>query len=654
RDPFMPDSSSHPKTRRTTSTDAVHRELDEARKALRSSREASRLSDMLPLDASKPASVNLDDPLLGDEIDISQDITPADPALELKPEETAPELKPEETEKDFDQMVEDYLKSGKDLQEGQVVTVPVVESKTDYILVDMGDKSEGIFSTEELQVCGNPTIKIGDRIAVKILTREDETGLILVSYREARAEQCLQQLRCAAESGESIKGKVIRAVKSGLLVDFGHICFMPASQIDDRKVEDLGLWIGKEVEAVVLSFDEEQSRAVVSRRRLLELEHDKRRKEALESIKEGQVLPATVKKLFAFGAVCSLGAMDGMIPREEISWDKVSVPSDYLKPGDELKVQVVSVDRQTGRITLSRRLVSKDPWETAATRYSVSNRIKGKVVGITSFGAFVKIEEGLTGLIHVSDMSWAPGNKRPQDFVQEGTEVEAVVLNVDREKKRLSLGLKQTTTDPWEEVQRKYSSGKRVKGVVTGLQDFGAFVKLDDNVEGLVHISDFSWETRAKHPSSFVKSGTEVECVILKCDREARRISLGIKQLEESPYEGFRRKFHAGSVVTGVVKRLTPLSAYLEISKGVEGMLHVSQIDTERVETPADKLEVGQQIEVKITKVDNKHQKISLSRRELLRDQEKREVALFTKKEIKGGMNLGEALKDLNLEIPQG
>ena len=641
----MPDSSSQPRIRKTPATDAVQRELEEVRKALRSSREAARLSQKVSVESAKPASVPFGDSLLGDEIDLSQDITPV---------ETPAESKPEETEIDFDKMVEDYLKTRKDLQEGQVVTVPVVEAKSDYILVDMGDKSEGIFSTEELQSCGNPTIKIGDRIAVKILTREDETGLILVSYRDARAEQSLQQLRLAAESGESIKGKVARAVKSGLLVDFGHLCFMPASQIDDHKVEDLNLWIGKEVEAIVLSLDEEKSRAVVSRRRLLERERDKLRKEALEKIQEGQVIPATVKKLFAFGAVCTIGAMDGMIPREEISWDKVSLPGDYLKPGDELKVQVIAVDRQSGRITLSRRLLSKDPWETASSRFPVSSRINGKVVGITSFGAFVKVEEGLTGLIHVSDMSWAPGNKRPQDFVAEGTEVETAVLSVDRDKRRLSLGLKQTTADPWDEVVRKYPSGTRVNGTITGLQDFGAFVRIDENLEGLVHISDFSWETRAKHPSAFVKTGAEIECVVLKCERETRRISLGIKQLQESPYETFRRKFHSGSIVSGVVKRLTPQSAYLEISKGIEGQLHVSQIDLERVETPADKLEVGQELEVKITKVDNKHQKITLSRRELLRDQEKHEVAHFTKKEIKGGMNLGEALKDLRLDIPQG
>ena len=553
----------------------------------------------------------------------------------------------------MDSMMDQYLDAlSGDVSQGQLTEVPVVGIKKDHVLVDVGEKSEGMIDIRDFpMIDGKPQVKVGDVIEAVVRGFDHESGLITLSHAEARRRKAFVAVREALESKAPVKGIVTRTVKGGLILDIGTTAFLPASQIDLRRVDNFDEWIGREVEGIVIEFVPEKRRIIVSRRRLLEDRRESERKERLTRLDLGAVLNVTVKRLVDFGAFVELGGVDGLIPRSEISWQRNGKPEDFLTEGEELQAKVIEINPESGKITLSRRQVLGDPWENAPDKYTIGSTISGSIVSLTNYGAFVRIAEGLDGMIHVSDMSWDSAMRRPADFVAPGQEVTASVLGVDSENRRISLGLKQLTKDPWEDVATKYPKGTKIAGKVSGLTKYGAFVELEPGIEGMVHVSDFSWEKRISKPRDVVKRGDDVEAVVLEIDPARRRISLGVKQLSENPWQQLARDYKIGETVEGPVLSVNEFGVVVKIGDNAEGFMHVSQMDAERVDTPAALMKVGDTVSAKITRIDPETGKISLSRKQMLKDEEKSTIKQYMKRKESGSINsLGELFGDIVLE----
>lgn len=552
---------------------------------------------------------------------------------------------------EFDALLERYDQMN-EVDSGDLVMATIVSISHDSVMVDLGDKTEGVVPIDEFKdSAGNLTSQIGDRVDILVIHRDAETGQVLASRRRAVVQAALAQLEAALAGDDPLTGKVTKAVKNGLLVDLGIECFMPASHVDIRRVGDLQPWIGQEVEVMVLELHRGRKRAVVSRRAWLERQQSAAREKFFAAAKPGDVITGKVKNLTDFGAFLDLGGFDGLVPRDELSWERGMSPSDLCSLGDDMAVQIVTMNAETGKITLSRKRTMPDPWATVDERIRVGDVVEGTVVNVTPYGAFVRIEEGLTGLVHASDLSWGSGRKRPQDFVNVNDRVKAQVLEANAEKRRLSLGLKQITVDPFSEVEQEFKQGRKVKGTVTSVTNFGLFVQLKPGIEGLVHQSDLSWDRRMVDPKTIAKSGDEIEVVVLKVDRANRKISLGHKQLSESPYLAFAKAHPANSTVKGKVTRIVSFGAFVELAPSVEGLVHISHLGPERVEKVEDVVKPGDEIEVKVLKVEPRQEKITLSRRAFLRDLERQEIAQYASKSTHGGSNLGELFRAAGLKV---
>ncbi len=549
----------------------------------------------------------------------------------------------------FDQLIDQHLppETAQKTARGEVLEVPVVAVREDHVLVDIGGKAEATIRLDEFPMVGGVrAVAVGDVIKAVQLGRETD-GTPRLSHREARAREAEESVRLAHENQTPVKGRVVQTVKGGLIVDIGLTAFMPASQVDLFKIPDLTKLAEQDIEAYVIEYDDRRKRAVLSRRKLLFEKRESERRAFLDGISEGAVISGTVKNALDFGVFVDLGAIDGFVPREEVSYDRGTHPGEIMKAGEEVSLKIVRIDEESGKVTLSRKRMQPDPWDTIGERFSVNALVKGRVIALQHYGAFVYVEEGVTGMIHAGDLSWQAGNKKPADFLTVGDEVECKVLELDAEKRRMSLGLKQVQMDPWADAATKYARNAKVKGSVTSMTNYGAFIRLDEYIEGMVHVSDLSWEKRINHPKDVLKVGEEVEAVVLKCDPQAQRISLGVKQITDSPFDAYTAKHPVGSVVTGKVTRFAPFGAFVELAEGLEGLVHISQIDEKRVELPEKVLTQGEEITVKITKIEKKNQKISLSRREAIRAQERQTVNEFMKQtDAHGGMTFGEALKN--------
>ncbi|CAN5290603.1 30S ribosomal protein S1 [soil metagenome] len=552
-----------------------------------------------------------------------------------------------ELEQEFAALLDQHLPGGQDPNRGELMELKVVAIRDGRVFVDMGAKAEASVPIEEFPLAGEERdVKVGQVIQVVQVGRSDD-GAPRLSHRQARARAAQKNIRDAIESRVPITGTITSVVKGGVMVDIGMEAFMPASQVDLFKIPDLTKMVGQEIEAYVLEFDQRRNRAVLSRRQLLFERREGQRKNFLDTLQPGSIVKGKVKSSLDFGVFVELGMVDGFIPREEVSWDRGKSPAEVLKPGDEVEARILNVSPDTGKITLTRKRLAENPWEEIERRYPVGSTLRGRIIAIQPYGAFVQVEEGVTGMIHASDMSWATGNKKPQDYVRENDEVTSIVLEVNKDKKRLSLGLKQLSRDPWSEVEERYPAGSKHKGVVTSVTNYGAFVKMDDYIEGMVHVSDISWEKRVNHPKDYLKTGDEVNVQVLKLDGDTRRISLGIKQLADSPYDSYLKAHPSGSVVTGKVTRFAPFGAFVELAPGLEGLIHISQIDEKRVELPEKALTIGEEVTVKIISAEKKNQKISLSRKEAIRTAEKENIKQYmSKKNDKStGMTFGDVLK---------
>jgi len=516
-----------------------------------------------------------------------------------------------------EERMEDWYGTGvTEFEEGEVVRGRVVHVGASEVLVDVGYKSEGAIPIEEFQRHG-VLPKVGEEIEVYLEAKEDSEGLIVLSKDKADKIKVWDAITQAYEKSAPVEGRVVEVVKGGLAVDVGVKAFLPGSQVDLRPVKNLASMVGQTIRAKVIKLNRRRGNVVLSRRSVLEEEREEKKKHTLEVLSEGMVLTGTVKNITDYGAFIDLGGIDGLLHVTDMSWGRVGHPSEIFQVGDQVEVVVLHFDRETGRVSLGYKQKSSDPWERVEKTYAAGTKTHGKVVSLTNYGAFIELEPGVEGLVHVSEMSWTRRVRHPSKLVNVGDEVEVIVLDVNRGAKRISLGMKQVEPDPWATIEQRYKPGARTLGRVRNLTDFGAFIELEPGVDGLLHISDMSWTRNVGHPSEILKKGQELETQILNLDRENKRISLGLKQIQPDPWTTVAQRYPMGSRVTGKVVRLTDFGAFVELEPGVDGLLHISQMSNRPIGRPDELVTVGDELTLLVIRVDQNERRIGLSLKEL-------------------------------------
>jgi small subunit ribosomal protein S1 len=539
-----------------------------------------------------------------------------------------------------------YEETFKNLEEGTITEGRVVAVTKDKVVVDIGYKSEGMiqndqFSTEELQ-----NIKVGDRLQVYIEECEDADGNLVLSKEKADKMKIWEELEKLFNDGKSIDGKIVARIKGGMMVDIGVKAFLPGSQIDLHPVRDLDGLVGRTVPLKIIKINHRRGNVVVSRRVLLEETRDSKRKTTLSTLKEGQLIHGVVKNITDYGAFIDLGGIDGLLHITDMSWGRVGHPSEMFNIGDKVEVSVLKYDRETGRISLGLKQKSADPWTGVASKYAVGTRVRGRVVSLTDYGAFIELEPGVEGLVHVSVMSWTHEVRHPSRVVSIGDQVEAAVLNVDPASRKISLGMKQTAPNPWDMVEGKYAIGTRIEGKVKSLTDFGAFIGLEEGIDGLIHISDMSWTKHIKHPAELFKKGQKVEAVVLRIDKEKERLSLGYKQLKNDPWDDeIPSRYAVGDVAVGKVSKVADFGIFVELDGGVEGLIHISEAGLDPQAKLEEKFKLQDEVTAKIIKVDREERKIALSLRDLQMDSDRRKVDEYHATQGALDQSLGRAAK---------
>lgn len=539
-----------------------------------------------------------------------------------------------------------YERSFQTFQEGELVKGKVVHVTNDYVVVDIGYKSEGIIPIEEF--CdhnGNANVCVGNEIEVLLEFHDDEEGVVYLSKEKATKIKVWDEITQICEEDGTIKGKVVAKVKGGLSVDIGILAFLPGSQVDLRPVRDLDELIGKELEFKVLKCNKRRRNVVLSRRAILEKQRESKRAELIQQIEEGKVFEGIVKNITDYGVFVDLGGVDGLLHITDMSWGRVGHPSEMFQIGDPIKVMILHFDRDNERVSLGLKQLDPDPWAKSAEKYPEGSRVKGTVVSVTDYGAFVELEKGVEGLIHISEMSWTEKIRHPSKLLKVGDEVEAVVLNIDPQRRRISLGLKQLVPNPWDVIAEKYPVGTIIEGKVKNITDFGIFIGIDEGIDGLVHISDISWTKRIRHPSEMFQKGQVVRAKVLHIDKEEKRFSLGIKQLEPDPWERIDEKYPVGSVVSGVVSNITDFGVFVELEEGIEGLVHVSEINESEKAEPLQMFQLGQRIEAKVINVAPQERKIGLSIKRFIEEKEKESIEQFKIDSEGGALKLGELMQ---------
>lgn len=536
--------------------------------------------------------------------------------------------------------------------EGEIVEGRVIAVAALGVVVDIGGKSEGLIPAQEFVEVSDPSKLLpGQTIEVQ-LTGEHKEGYVVLSYQRAHRRRIWADLDKAYREKTHVTGRVVDRVKGGLVVDAGVRAFLPASQVDLRPLHELDDWKGRELEVRVLKLNRKRGNVVVSRRAILEEEQLAQRQKLIDSLAEGQIFHGSVKSITSYGVFVDLGGIDGLLHVSDLSWGRVTNPADVVRPGEEIDVQVLKFDREKNRISLGRRQLLPDPWATVPERFPVGARVQGRVVGTADYGAFVELEAGVEGLVHVSELSWSKRKQHPSKLVQVGDAVEVVVLEVKPEQRRISLGLKQAQPDPWAELAQKYPVGSKVTGRVRNLTEFGAFVEIEEGFDGLIHVSDISWTGRVKHPSDALKKGDTVEAKVLKIDPANRRVSLGIKQLNDIWSDWFAAH-KVNDLVRGKVSRLTTFGAFVELAAGIEGLCHISEIEERRSrdkDAPQAKassgsaLAPGREYDFKIVKISQDQHKIGLSYRAAIRQAERREVEDYRSSKSSSTATIGDAI----------
>lgn len=512
-----------------------------------------------------------------------------------------------------------------------IVTGTVVKITDKHVVVDIGLKSEGLIPLDQvLDINGVPKFQAGDQVEV-VVEREEQEGGYLVSYEKALRHKVWDKLEAAANEKTPVKGMVLSRVKGGLTVDIGIKAFLPGSQVEIRPVRNLDGYIGTEIEVRVIKLNKKRGNVVISRKELLEEEQNAKKSVTLATLEEGTVLTGTVKNLTDYGAFVDLGGLDGLLHITDMSWGRLTHPRDLVNVGDEIQVKVLKFDKDKQRVSLGFKQLTPDPWLDATERYPIGAQVRGRVLSVTDYGAFVELEQGIEGLVHVSEMTWSKRMKHPSKLVKPGDEVDTIILSVNPNDRRISLGMKQLQENPWEQLEDKYPTGAIIEGRVRNLTDFGAFIEIEDGIDGLVHVSNLSWTKRIKHPSEVLKKGEKVKAVVLGVEPENRRLSLGVKQLQPDVWDTFFAQHRVGDVIKGKVLRTAQFGAFVEIAEGVEGLCHVSEAVDEN-HTPV-KLEVGEEHEFRIVKMNQDEKKVGLSIRAVGEEASRAEVESYKERD---------------------
>lgn len=550
---------------------------------------------------------------------------------------------------EFETLFEESLRT---VKPGGVVKGRVVGITSTHVLIDVGYKSEGGIPIQEFSDRhGNLQVKVGDEVDVFFDSPEGENGGIVLSRQRAENIKLWEEIEKAYNEGLGIEGHIVGKVKGGFRVDVGVPGFLPGSHVDIRPSRNLDRFIGTTDRFVILKYNRARGNVVLSRRALLEKERDSLKKEILKVLEEGVILEGTVKNITGYGAFVDLGGIDGILHISDMSWGRINHPTEVVHVGEKLKVVVLKFDPEKERISLGIKQLTPDPWHTVAEKYPVGSRVQGKVISLMDYGAFVELESGIEGLIHISEMSWTKKVSHPSKILQVGQTVEVVVLNVDPSHRRISLGLKQVMANPWETAKEKYPVGSVVKGPVRNITDFGIFVGIEEGIDGLVHISDLHWSKKIKHPSELYKKGDLVEARVLGVNVENERFSLGIKQLTPDPWKVIAERYPAGSKVKGQVTSVPDFGVFVRIDEGVEGLIHVSQLSVERIDKPSSLYKVGDEVEAEVINIDVNERKIGLSIRALRKTEERQEMENYLKREKEGGRFSFESLLNDELRL---
>ena len=542
-----------------------------------------------------------------------------------------------------------YEQSQQSVQMGGVLTGKVVQINADTVMVDVGWKTEGYIPARELRDDqGNITLNVGDEIEV-LVDRRDQDGNLVLSRDKAAKIKIWDDVKLACEQNAPVKGTVIERVKGGLSVDIGIPAFLPGSQVDIRPVRDLDRYVGQSFQFNILKYDRKRNNVVLSRRTILEKDREAEKLETLQNIEEGKIVEGVIKNITDYGLFIDLGGIDGLLHVTDISWGRITRPSDHFSKGEKIRVKVLSFDRERERVALGLKQLTLNPWETIKDKYPIHSVVEGRVVNLTDYGVFVELETGVEGLIHVSEMFWTREIKHPSKVLSIGQPVKVMILDINIETKRISLGLKQTTANPWETLKIKYPEGSVIKGIIRNITNFGIFVGVEEGIDGLIHMSDISWKQRVKHPSEMFKKGQEIEVMVLNIDVEHEKFSLGLKQIEKNPWEELSVRYPAGSIVSGKVTNITDFGIFVEIEEGIEGLVHISELSSRRVKSSSELFALGDSVSAVVKNVDPKSRKIRLSIKDFEAGTEGHSVHQYINNRENIGSNLSKALADVKI-----
>jgi small subunit ribosomal protein S1 len=600
--------------------------------------------DVMPEVIIKPEAVNKSDAEAIPETEVKQE------SEEIDSEASADESTAEdasELDESMESMMDLYEESFKRFTEGEVVTGRIISIDKEYALVDIGYKSEGQIRISEFKdEEGNVNVNLGDSVEVMVEWWDEEEERVVLSKEKAENIKVWEEIKKTYDEEGTVEGVILNRVRGGFSVDIGVQAFLPGSQADLRPVRNLDELVGKKYTFKILKYNRKRSNIVLSRRAILENERESKRVETLSSIHEGKVVEGVVKNITEYGVFIDLGGVDGLLHITDISWGRVKHPSELFSVGEEITVKILNLDIEKERVSLGMKQLTEDPWSVAIEKYPLGERVTGKVVSLTDYGAFIELEAGIEGLIHVSEMSWTRKVRHPSKIVSVGDEVEAVVLDIKPEKRRISLGMKQVVPNPWDVISEKYPEGTTIEGKIKNITDFGLFIGIDEGIDGLVHISDISWTKRIKHPSEIYKKGDVIQAIVLDIEKENKRFSLGIKHLQPDPWQTVPQRYEVGKEITGTVTNLTDFGVFVELEEGIEGLVHVSEISKEKIKTPIGKYNIGEVITAKVMNINTEERRIGLSIKRLEIEDEQNLLSEYVNTMRPATSSFGEILRE--------
>ncbi len=602
-------------------------------------------------ETNKDETQNEEQTEITDDMAAEQLKTESEPQKEEVKAQESPEGSSEDIPQDpgdsMESVMDMYEESFKRFAEGEVVTGRIISIDKDQVLIDIGYKSEGQVRIQEfLDENGNMKAKVGDVLEVMVEWWDDEDERVLLSKNKAANIKIWESIKTSYDEEGTVKGTITNRVKGGFSVDIGVPAFLPGSQADLRPIRNLDEMVGKEFDFKILKYNRKRSNIVLSRRAILEKELDQKRTATLASIEEGKVVEGIVKNITEYGVFVDLGGVDGLLHITDISWGRVKHPSELFSIGDPISVKILNLDLENERVSLGMKQLAEDPWSTAVEKYAVGSRVTGKVVSLTDYGAFIELEEGIEGLIHISEMSWTRKIRHPSKVVSVGDEVEAVVLDIKPESRRISLGMKQVVPNPWDVISGKYPIGTTIEGKIKNITDFGLFIGIDEGIDGLIHISDISWTKRIKHPSELYKKGDVIQAIVLDIEKGNERFSLGVKQLQDDPWQSVSERYEVGKEITGTITNLTDFGIFIELEEGIEGLVHISEISKEKIKLPVEKFKVGDVITARVMNINTEERRIGLSIKRLELEDEQNLLSEYVDNIRPATSSFGEILRE--------